>query len=418
LAMLAACSEWPVRQMPPHPSKNASAVSASVSPLQAQFRNQYYSDVHQAVAEFLATLSEAQKAKIQLPYTADYRQRGYCYVLAQCAEFPGLQLRDMTAIQKIALNQLLMKSLSGAGYSRAIQIMNREYLLEEMESKYFENPAQFPVVGDANKPDWQPPARRGGDAYYLAIFGDYESNEPWGIRFEGHHLSLNINVQKGHGQRGARVQVSPFFYGASPVIVPQAPAGTSRWQQEEGQQLLLREAWLARRALQAMRADQRQKGEWNQLPGAALDGGTEVPRVDPSAYLNGANPGVSLRELEPMQQALMMRFVDEFLQTQSADAANFDVVRNDIQQGRVWWFGDWRDLHGEFYVRIQSHGYLIELLQANTFGLKSEIEGNHIHASFRNLQSDWNVNPLGRHIKMHHMKKHHMEMHHVESDGE
>ena len=75
---------------------------------------------------------------------------------------------------------------------------------------------------------------------------------------------------------------------AIPVVEanPDTPYPYARWQQEEGQQLLHREAWLARSFLSALDEQTREPGTWSALPDVVLAGGADVP-LDASAYLEG-----------------------------------------------------------------------------------------------------------------------------------
>ena len=53
--------------------------------------------------------------------------------------------------------------------------------------------------------------------YYVSVFGT-PGRFPWGWRFEGHHLSLNVALPAaGH------VSVTPFFVGAHPATVRDGP---------------------------------------------------------------------------------------------------------------------------------------------------------------------------------------------------
>ena len=370
-----------------------------------------YREIVAATQNFLNLLSEEQRAAVVLPLNHPYRTRDFCYVLAQCKEDNvGLRMSQLNTRQKIALNNVLMKSYSSAGYSRAIQTMNREGLIEEMENAHRADPEKYPTIGSPRVPDWKaPPYRRGSD-FYVAIFGEPKVASvpllarPWAIRFEGHHLSLNLSFDGQDIQ--PKINVMPMFFGSSPMIVPQSPPTEegeyTRWQTEEGQQMLHRETWLARSFLQALDDETIARGAWSELPHAELKGGTDVP-LDAASYLKSEKPGISVAELSPVQKSLLWDFVDEFWQMQ----ANREVGREDLKQSlaesRVWWFGDRNNEHGEFYFRVQNERYLIELLQSNTFGvISSDVEANHVHTSFRDLKNDWDRNSLGDHLDRHH----------------
>lgn len=370
-----------------------------------------YQEVVAATQKFLELLDEEQRAAVVLTFNHPYRTRGFCYVLAQCKDNVGLRMSQLSTAQKIALNNVLMKSYSSAGYSRAIQTMNREGLIEEMENAHRADPEKYQVIGSPQVPDWQaPPYRRGSD-FYVAIFGEPAVAsvpllaKPWGIRFEGHHLSLNLTFD-GNGVR-PEIGAMPMFFGSSPTIVPQSPlieeGEYTRWQTEEGQQMLHREAWLARSFLQSLDAEAIAQGAWSALPHAELKGGTDVP-LNAADYLNSEKPGILVAELSPIQQRLLWDFADEFWQMQDNREVNEDALKQSLAKSRVWWFGDRDDEHGEFYIRVQSERYLIELLQSNTFGVvSSDVEANHVHTSFRDLKNDWDRDSLSDHLNQHHV---------------
>ena len=376
----------------------------------ASLRSLRYQEVVTATQAFLEMLDEKQRQAVVLSFNHPYRTRDFCYVLAQCKDDNvGLRMSELNTQQKIALNKVLMKSYSSAGYSRAIQTMNREGLIEEMENAHRADPEKYQVIGSPQVTDWTPPPYRRGSDFYVAIFGEPAAEvpllaSPWGIRFEGHHLSLNLTF---NGEvREPRVSTMPMFFGSSPTIVPQSPppeAGSyTRWQTEEGQQLLHRETWLARSFLQSLDEEASKLGAWSVLPHAELKGGVDVP-LDARRYLEGEKPGIAVADLNPLQQSLLWDYVREFLQMQPDMEINRDAIQQSLANSRFWWFGDREDEHEELYLRVQSDRYLIELLQSNTFGVvSSDVKANHVHSSFRDLQNDWDRNSLRDHLQQHH----------------
>ncbi len=365
-----------------------------------------YRELSESVQSFLALLSEEQRTAVVLPFDDPYRTRDFCYVLARCNEDYVLRIADLNAEQKIALNNVLMKSFSGAGYSRAIQTINNEWLIEEMENAHRADPEEYPTVGSPLVPNWPPPAKRNAPNFYIAFFGDPASLSPWGLRFEGHHLSLNLTFG-GEGEQPT-VGTLPMFFGSSPTIVPESPAVEEgqptlypRWQAQEGQQTLLREAWLGRSFLTSLDAQTLASGTWSALPDVVLAGGAAVP-LDANSFLAGEKAGIAVADLSELQQSLLWEFTLEFLQMQANHHVDLETFKTNLANARVWWFGNVENEEADLYVRVQSDRYLIELLQSNTFGVVSEVESNHIHASFRDLTNDWDYDSLGAHLREHH----------------
>src|SRR3954470_15765497 len=95
----------------------------------------------------------------------------------------------MTADQKNAALTLLRAGLSEKGFSKAETIRQLETVLRQLEGHAYRDP----------------------DLYYFTIFGDPQAGEPWGWRYEGHHLSQNWTVVGGRA-----IATSPQFFGANP----------------------------------------------------------------------------------------------------------------------------------------------------------------------------------------------------------
>ena len=370
-----------------------------------------YQEVVTAIQDFLDLLNDEQYEAVVLPFNHDYRTRDFCYVLARCKDdFVGLRMSQLNTEQRIAFNKVLMKSYSSAGYSRAVQTINNEGLIEEMENAHRANPEKYPVVGSPLVADWKPPEYRRGSDFYVAIFGEPAAVEnpllavPWGIRFEGHHLSLNLTFDGQSTQ--PKMGTMPMFFGASPMIVPQSPSveegNYTRWQTQEGQQLLHRETWLARSFLRSLDDEIMKDGAWSALPHVELKGGADVP-LNAASYLEGEKSGIPVDELNTLQKSLLWDYIHEYLQMQPNLEVNEASLRQSLNNARVWWFGDRDDDHSELYLRVQSDRYLIELLQSNTFGVvSSDVEANHVHISFRDLHNDWDRDSLGHHLEQHH----------------
>lgn len=396
----------PLHDAHTHPVIQTALDDSGLVPTQS-FQDVRYQELSASVQSFLDLLTEEQRETVVLSFDNSFRTRAFCYVLARCNdEYVGLQMADLNSAQKIALNNLLMKSFSGSGYAKAIQTMNREWLVEETENAHRADPENYPTVGSPLVAEWTPPPQRAAPNYYIAFFGEPGAMSPWGLRFEGHHLSYNLTFG-GEGEQPT-VGTSPVFMGSSPMIISEAPAVEegettpyTLWQQQEGQQLLHREAWLARSFLNSLDEESLEPGTWSELPDVVLAGGAEVP-LDASSYLEGEKAGIVVADLDPVQQALLLEFAMEFLHLQSSAHVDVDAFADNMMSARVWWFGDKENEQKDLYLRIQSDRYLIELLQSNTFGVVSEVDSNHVHASFRDLTNDWDHNALGAHLHQHH----------------
>ena len=139
----------------------------------------------------------------------------------------GLKLDLMHTKHRALAHELLWSALSASGYHKIINIMQLEYVLQPTSA------TGFP---------------RGVEDYTVALFGDPSAEAPWGWRFEGHHVSLNVSVVPGGG-----VSVTPTFLGADPAEVGFGPLA--------GLRVLRVEEDLARELVTSLTPAQRAQGD-------------------------------------------------------------------------------------------------------------------------------------------------------------
>src|SRR5262244_1141938 len=94
----------------------------------------------------------------------------------------------MSSEQRRLAETLVATGLSRRGYETAVTIMGLETVLAQTDGPY-----------------------RDPDLYYLTIFGAPAAHQPWGWRFEGHHLSLNFTSSVT-----ALPAATPSFFGSNP----------------------------------------------------------------------------------------------------------------------------------------------------------------------------------------------------------
>jgi hypothetical protein len=269
----------------------------------------------------------------------------------------GLPLQDMSDAQKGQAQALLRHVLSDDGYARTQQIITHESILRALEM-------ERGVKGYE---------RRDPGHYYLALFGTPAADSPWGWRFEGHHLSVNVT----HAGDAAAV-VAPLFFGANPARVPSGP--------HEGLRLLALEEDLARALVTSL--DQGQRGRAVIAPETTNDiVTTTVPKVD-----GLSTEGLPAGEMTAAQRAQLRQIVDVYAarlslreakaQLERIDAAGFDTLH-------FAWAGGLESGQKHYY-RIHGPTVLIEYDN-------SQNDGNHIHTVWRDLQNDFGGDLLRKH---------------------
>ena len=137
----------------------------------------------------------------------------------------GVPLKEMSAEQRRLALQLLRASSSAGGYRKSLDIVKLQGVLA----------ASSGGIGSFDP-----------DLYYVTVFGTPGGTQPWGWRFEGHHLSRHFTVV------GDRVSVYPYFLGAWPTRATSAYAGLPR-----GYRAMPREEDAARALVRALGGKQR-----------------------------------------------------------------------------------------------------------------------------------------------------------------
>jgi len=301
-------------------------------------------------AQSLAALVDAPKReRLVLPF-ADARRTDWHYTPRSR---PGLSFADLDATQRRALDELLRAALSEAGRRRVANIVELELVLRELET--------FGFMRDPQK-------------YFVVFFGNPHEREPWGWRFEGHHLSLSFTL------KGNAIAATPSFFGANPAEVRKGP--------KRGLRTLAEEEDEARKLLGMLDAAQR--------AAAVIDSRTygeivtrAADRVSP---LEGK--GLEARALNEAQRAQLKKLIEVY-------AASFEPRLRDARVARASegfdairfaWAGA-TERGKPHYYRVQGPKFLIEYDS-------SQDDGNHIHTVWRDFTGDFGRDLLREHHSM------------------
>ncbi len=309
-----------------------------------------------AGAQFVEELDAEQRKLTVMPYAAPERLDWHFIPKDQRK---GLQVKNMTAAQRQAAQQLLQTALSEAGYSKATRIMHLENLLHELEAGKGRN------IRD--------PLR-----YYFTLFGEPQETGRWGLSIEGHHLSLNFVVENGQV-----ISSTPQFFAANPTVVKSAntvgiPLGTRVLAKEEELAFELANRLSPEQLAVACIAAE--------APAEIRGAGSAQPPQEPAA-------GIAFSALGPQQQALLQELVAEYCAAmpQSVAHERLEAIREASWDSvHFAWAGALEPGIGHYY-RVQGPTFLIEFV--NTQPDAAGNPANHIHCVWRDMRGDF-ANPL------------------------
>lgn len=311
----------------------------------------------EAVRSFLDTLDASQRARVQFPFDSEERFNWF-YVPR---EREGLPLKRMTPAQQQAALKVLQTGLSQKGYSKAEAIRALEPVLAAIEND---------------------PVRRDPENYYLTVFGEPGVDTTWGLRWEGHHLSLHWTLVNGKA-----IATTPQFFGSNPAEVRSGP--------KRGTRVLHAEEDLGRALVQAL--DEAQRRVAIVSPEAPADILTTNTRK--AGILE--QTGLAYRDMTAEQRGMLLALIEEYASAmpRRLAAERVQKIRNaGLDDVRFAWMGS-TEKGGLHYYRVQGPTFLIEYDCVQN-------GGNHIHAVWRDFDGDFGRDLLEEHYRNspHHRK--------------
>ena len=307
-----------------------------------------------AANAFLASLPAELRARAALPF--DSADRTTWYFVPR--ERIGVSLLTLDDPQSELLGPLLATALSPEGLLTARGVMKHENILRRVETEA--------GVGNA--------LRRDPGLYYASVFGKPAGAAPWGWRFEGHHLSINVTQVPGQPP-----VVAPVFVGANPARVLSGP--------ETGFRLLAAEEDLGRELIRMLPESRRKAALISDTAYPDIVTGND-PKVRPLEF-----EGLACADMSPAEQQQLRRLIELYtarLVPAAARDAWARLERDGFGKVRFAWAGG---LEGgqKHYYRVHGPTLLIEY--DNT-----QNDANHIHTVYRDLQRDFGGDALRQHL--------------------
>jgi Protein of unknown function (DUF3500) len=305
-----------------------------------------------AAAALLAGLDDEQRALAALGFGDEQARRWLEY---RPERRPGACMDTFGPASRKAAHRLLATGLSEPAYAQAMAIVALEEVLDRAEG-------------------WRR-GRHSGD-YWVSVFGDPSGDQPWGWRFEGHHLSVTMTVA------GDDISPAPVFLGANPARVVHAGQAVSR--------PLAPEEDMARALIEAL-------GPAGRAVAVVADSAPDDIRsaTRPQVPAELGPPGIAASRLSPAARTLLGELTAVYLGRLPAELAAGQISRIATDRDLTFaWEGSL--LPGtKHYYRIAGDDLLIEY--DNTTA-----DGNHAHTVLRRPRSDFGDDILAVHYASEH----------------
>ena len=313
-------------------------------------------DLSTAANNLLSVLNDDQKAIVQ--YDFDAEERWNWHFIPK--ERPGLSFSDIQEDQYPLVLNLLRAGLSETGYNTAETIRNLEALLRQMEGPQA--------------------THRNSLKYHVTIFGTPSNEGTWGLRYEGHHLSLNWTIVDGKA-----LASSPQFMGSNPGIYPDGPKKGQRTSESLGAMEDLGRAFAT-----ALTEEQRAMAILSDTAPADILSGTERDAIMQDDL------GIPYDALTEAQQATLFGLIEAFATMQRPEVAAQRLSRirkAGTESLKFAWMGS-IELGAPHYFRVQGKTFIIEY--DNT-----QNEAKHPHSVWRDFHGDFGKDLLKEHYAHH-----------------
>lgn len=313
-------------------------------------------DIEAAAKTFVALLNPELKKQTVFPYEDDERLNWH-YV----PRFRnGASLHDLSQLQLNAALNLLKESLSVQGFKKATDVMALEEVLRDIENRGSDDSYRDPKK------------------FYFTIFGDPSSDQPWGWRLEGHHISLNFSAIDNTVQSS-----TPSFLGSNPATVPSG--------KRKGEQILKQESDLGFALVNSLTQAQLKHA----LVGD--DAYSDILSGNKRKASLLTPQGIPFTSLTESQKKMLRALLDVYVKNYELGFAKTLMKKIEdagIDNLTFAWAGSLKPGRGHYY-RIQGPMLLIEF--DNT-----QNGANHIHSVVRDLTNDFAEDILREHYAKEH----------------
>lgn len=307
----------------------------------------------QAAVAFLTSLTEEQYEEATFGFENEER---YDWHFIPKDDRIGVRWEYLDEAQRQKATDLMRTTLSEQGHEKVKNIMQLELVLREVE----------------NRPDDD--ERRHPEKYFLSFYGDPATPDPWGWRFEGHHLSLNFSSITGE------VTVTPAFMGTNPAIVREGS--------RKGTEVLKQEQDLGRALVKSLTDPQFEAALIDEVAPDDI-----VTFVDREVMLD-TYEGLPAADMQPVQREQLIELIMVYLNNLEPSLAEqywTQVTEHGLDAVYFAWAGG-TEPGDKHYYRIHAPRLLIEY--DNT-----QNDANHIHTVLRDPENDFGEDLLKQHYE-------------------
>lgn len=322
--------------------------------------------------EFLKTLNQDELQQINFQFK-DSSRTNWTNLPVGLAKRNGIRYGQLSEESKIRFHHVLTTLFSSQGYLKTTSIMNLDDILNVVyETAYDRKLISDEVYKEIRTLDWD------YNNYFIAVWGKPNKIEPWGLKFEGHHISINLSVI------GNKYSLTPLFLGTDPAEVTITKyAGLRVLSKEEDYGLLL---------INSLSKEQKVIATLSQeVPADIITNPNSSQRI--TDY-----QGIKAADLKQDQKNILEILIKEYINNLEHDKAHEyleKVKKSGIDQIHFAWIGSYESRKPNYYI-INGPDFIIEY---DNVGFQKD--GNHIHSIWREKGNDFGEDMLKTHYLNH-----------------
>ncbi|AVR44574.1 hypothetical protein C7S20_04450 [Christiangramia fulva] len=325
--------------------------------------------------QFLNSLSEKQQAIINADFEDSLRTK-WTNLPVGMAPRPGLRYGELSEESRIKYHHLLSNILSSQGYLKVTSIMTLDDILNEIyDTAHRKKEIDDKTYQEIRDLNW------GYENYFVSFWGEPNITETWGMKLEGHHISLNLTAT------GNEFSLTPMFLGTDPAEVH-----TTKF---AGLRILNKEEDYGFHLINSLTKDQKSMATLSEeVPADIITNPNFKGRL--TEY-----KGIKSGQMNPKQKQLLKFIIEEYINNlEHEKAAEYlsKIEKSGIDNVYFAWIGSYQHQKPHYYI-INGPDFIIEY---DNVGFQKN--GNHIHTIWREKGNDFGEDILRNHYVLDHKK--------------
>jgi Protein of unknown function (DUF3500) len=305
-------------------------------------------EVVTAVTAFLATLDDAKRDRVEYDFTENKARQTWSNFPTTTVPREGIVLSDLTADQQKAADAVLAVALSPDGARQDANIRKADDKLNSLGGQGADG---FGALKD----------------YYIAVYGQPSTTQPFMVQFGGHHLARNLTYN------GDKVSQTPQFVGSEPISF-QVDGATVEPVKAEATGIFA--------VTSGLTAEQRSAAE---ITSGTFDDLLMGPGKDSGNF--PAAEGVEVSKLDAAQKQTVMAAIQAYAGDLNDGAATklIDKYRSELDQTRIGWSNNTGPTEENSYIRIDGPSVWIEFINTRSMSTPDI----HYHSVYRDKTNDY-----------------------------